>query len=260
MKSRSWAAIFLAGAALLAGCGDSSGESSPSSSSSTTSSGAGGAGGGHGAGGEHGTGGTGAACSEEIEKALGPIDAVSTGEVKILSTMGGATTLFVDASAGGTMAQAMNPWIYVNLKTMAKVDVTDATAYTSNDWDLAIKRPLLRTNSGDGGPADGGAAFLEGKTFAEVTEADAKAASIQTEDWFDDACALAMDMAGSIKTTFAGWYDYNNMTLTPHPGVFVVRGADGALYKLAILDYYATPEGTSGMAGGRYKIEVAPLP
>lgn len=186
---------------------------------------------------------------------------VSAGEVTVLSTAGTAKTLFVNASAGGTMAAAQNPWIYVDLKEGKRVDVTDPGSFTSTAWDLGIKRPLLRTNSGDGGPGQGGAVFLEGKTFDAVTAADAASATIATEQWFDAQCNLTTDPTGAIATTFAGWYDYDQATnkLTPHAGVFIVRGADGSLYKLAIDDYYANPDGTSGMAGGRYKIQVGPL-
>jgi hypothetical protein len=40
-------------------------------------------------------------------------------------------------------------------------------------------------------------------------------------------------------------------------GTYVVRGGDGALYKLAILDYYANPDGSHGTRAGRYRVRVA---
>jgi hypothetical protein len=46
------------------------------------------------------------------------------------------------------------------------------------------------------------------------------------------------------------------MVLTPLPLVFIVQSADGqTLYKLQILDYYASPEGGSGLASGRYRLQ-----
>jgi hypothetical protein len=181
--------------------------------------------------------------------------------VKVIATVGTTRKLYVDASAGGAMAAAQNPWIYLDLKTGAKVAVTDPGSFTSKDWDLALKRPLLRTNGGDGGPGAGGAVLLDGKLFDAVTAADAASATIAAEVWFDAACNLNKDPTGAIATTFSGWYDYDQATnkLAPHPGTFIVRGGDGALYKLAIRAYYANPDGTTGMAGGRYEIEVGPL-
>lgn len=159
------------------------------------------------------------------------------------------------------MTAPQNPWIYLDLKQGKRVDVTDPASFGSTAWDLAIKRPLLRTNSGDGGPGQGGAVLLDGKAFDAVTAADAASATIAVETWFDAQCNLSTDPAGAIATTFAGWYDYDTATnkLSPHPGVFIVRGGDGSLYKVAILDYYANPDGTSGMAGGRYQLQVGPL-
>ena len=196
MTKRHWFTIALA-STLVLGCGDDengSGSSSAASSGSTsgggtTSSSSTGGDGGSDAG-ENGGGGGGGSCSAELEEALGPIDMVSMGQVTVLATQGATSTLYVDASAGGSMAQKDNPWIYVSLAGSAKVDVTDETASTSTEWDVAIKRAVLRSNSGDGGPGNGGAAFLEGMTFAEVTAADAQGASLSPEDWLDAACVL----------------------------------------------------------------------
>ena len=285
MISRNKTGLILILTTLLAGCGgDDPATTDATSSSSTTGSsttGSGGAGGGTstgtGTGGDTGTGtststgtgtststGTGGSaptCTAARDQALGPIDSVSTGEVKVLSTVGTARKLYVDASAGGAMAAAQNPWVYLNLKTGAKVAVTDPGSLASKDWDLALKRALLRTNDGDGGPGKGGAVILDGKLFDAVTAADAASAAIATESWFDASCNLKADPTGAITTTFAGWYDYDQATnkLAPHPGTFIVRGGDAALYKVAILAYYANPDGTPGMAGGRYVIEVGPL-
>ena len=264
---------------ILSGCGgDDPATTTTTSSTSTSTSattGAGGAGG-SGTGGSgsttstggsettstsSGTGGSAPTCTAARDAALGPIDSVSTGELKVLSTTGTTRKLFVDGSAGGVMNAAQNPWIYVNLETGTKVAVTDPASFASKDWDLALKRPLIRTNDGDGGPGSGGAALLDGKDFAAVTAADAAAATIATEQWFDASCNLSTDPTGAIATTFSGWYDYDQATnkLAPHPGTFIVRGAKGSLYKVAILAYYANPDGTPGMAGGRYVLEVGPL-
>lgn len=224
---------------LSAGCGDGGGEGE--------------SGGGGGAGGAPVN-----SCPAERAEVLGPVDAASTGEVTVLSDEGGVKTLYIDASAGGPMEQENNPWIYVNFASASRVDVTDPGADASTAWDLALKRPVLRTNSGDGGPGEGGLAFLKEEAFDAVTDEEAKSSSLAIERWFDAMCVAKKDPGGYLATTFDGWYDYGGQTthaVTPHPGVFILRSGDGgALYKLEILTYYANPDGTEGMAGGRFLI------
>jgi len=216
-----------------------------------------------GSGGSGGAGGAavGPACPAEREKEIGPVDKVSTGEVTVLSDMGGVKTLYVDASAGGVMEAALNPWLYVNLAMAVRVDITDKQADSSTDWDLALKRPEIWTNSGLGAVGGGGAAFLKEVKFDAVTKESAPAA-IPVEDWFNDSCEIQVDEGGYMRTTFDGWYDYGGQdthAVTPHPGVFVVRGAKGALYKLELENFYSNPDGTDGMAGGRFKLRYSPL-
>lgn len=200
-------------------------------------------------------------CGEERITEIGPLDKVSTGEVLIVSEANSIKTLFIDATAGGIPQQANNPWIYIHLGTASRVDISDVAAETSAAWDLALKRAVIRTNSGDGGPGDGGAAFLKDKPFDMVSDADAQAAMVLTEHWFDAACVAKKDPGGYLATTFDGWYDYGGTTthaVTPHPGTFVVRSGDGqSLYRVEIKSYYANPDGTEGTAGARYLIQYA---
>jgi hypothetical protein len=188
-----------------------------------------------------------------------PIDQTSTGAVSVLSEVGGVATLYIDATAGGFTQAAANPWVYVDLEARARVDVSDVGADASVAWDLALKRTLLRTNSGDGGYAgQGGAKHLD-EAFELVTSADA-AQSFEQEDWFDEDCELELDASGAISTSFDGWYLYENMTVSPAPGTWLVRSGDGArVHKIEILDYYATPDGGSGATSARYRVRVADI-
>lgn len=200
-------------------------------------------------------------CTAAIEAALKPISTVSTGAVMVLSDVGGVKTLYVDASAGGINAQDMNPRIYLSLDGATKVAVTDAMARTSTMWDLALKRPILFTNSGDAGPGTGGTLFV-GKAFDQVTAADAAGKMFAVEHFVDAACVQQTDATGALLTTFDGWYDYDQQTnaVTPKPNTtLIVRGATGKLFKLAVLNYYSTPDGGTGMAGGIYTLKVAAL-
>lgn len=201
-------------------------------------------------------------CSAARAQLLGDVDAVSTGDVAVIgSGSDGRTTLYIDASAGGLAAQGSNAWIYVSLGSGAKVAVTDTTSTSSTAWDLALKRPTIYTNDGDGGPGSGGAVLIA-KDFADVTAADAGSATFATETFFDAECNPNTDPTGAALTTFSTWYDYDPTThvLSPAAGTWLVRGGSGALYKVQIDSYYANPDGTEGSGdGGTYAIDVEAL-
>jgi len=194
-------------------------------------------------------------CQTVKNELLGPIDAVSLGEVEDISGASAPTvTLRVDASAGGHMAAAMNPYIYVKLEDGTRAELTDLAADSSVAWDLALKRDNLRMNGGDSGPGDGAVAVLDGVDFDAVTADAATGANFGVDDFVNDAtCELMVDAVGKPLTRFDGWYDYGGaaMTLTPAAKVFLIRNAEGTqLYKLQILGYY---QELSDGAGGTVK-------
>lgn len=199
-------------------------------------------------------------CTAAKEQLLKPIDTVSSGTVIILADEAGIRTVFVDATAGGSPASAAtNPRIYLNLDTLTRVEVTDKTAEASTGWDLALKRAVLFTNSGDGGPGTGGAVFLEDVAFDTVTATTA--ATLKTESFFLEDCKPNVDQVGSVATTFDGWYEYGgaNNKLTPFAGTWVVKGGTGKLFKVQILDYYSFADGGTNGAAAAYTLKVGAL-
>jgi hypothetical protein len=202
--------------------------------------------------------GTGGMCSAVVTQLLEPFDSVSTRDVTILSDVSGVKTVYIDASAGGFMPT--EPRVYVKLSTATRVDITDKQAPTSTEWDLALKRYVIFTNSGDAGPGMGGS-LLVSKAFDQVTMADAMG-KIAIEQFTDKDCNPIMDMLGGLTTTMGGWYNYDmqTMAVTPKPNVtFVVRSAAGVLFKLAIQSYYSTPDGGVSMSGAHYLVKLAAL-
>lgn len=206
------------------------------------------------------TGGSG--CSAALRQAISLVDKVTLGAVSLLARTGSELLLYVDASAGGIGGQESQPWVYISLRTGARVELTDLEALKSTAWDLALKRSTLRTNSGDSGPGAGGA-LEQTRVWSSVTLATTRGLTLPVETWFDADCTLVTDATGAVATTLGGWSEYDETThrVSPAPDlVYVVRGADGTLYKLSILDYYARPDGTTGASdGGHYKLRVAPL-
>jgi hypothetical protein len=208
-----------------------------------------------------GQGGDGASsCSAARAQLLGAVDSVSTSDVSVLSTSDGIVTLYVGATAGGTAAAAMNPWIFVSLEDSSKVEVTDLSSLRSTAWDLALKRSILYTNGGDGGPGEGDAVLID-KEFEEVTADDAAEVKFYREKFFDAECNPLVDLTGAAATSFSAWYAYDAEThaLSPQPGTWLMHGATGKLFKLRIETYYGTPDGGTGMTGGGYVLEVGAL-
>lgn len=237
----------------------SSGATSSSSGSVTSSS----------SGGESSSSGGGdGACTAARAEALQEQSAVSAGAVSVVAgAAGGGTLLYVDASAGGSGPSASQPRVYLNLGSLARVDVSDVAANASTDWDLALKRTNVHSNGGDGGPGQGGAVVVK-KAFAEVTAADA--AGVTAEAFFDDDCKLLMRVyEGGIEDPFtfrsalSGWYDYDTTgsghAVTVVDQTYVVRGGKGALYKVRFESFTGTADGTEGETNGRFLIRVAPL-
>jgi hypothetical protein len=202
-------------------------------------------------------------CSGALRQTLSLVDAVSTGAVSVLMEAPLERTIYVDASAGGINGQDQNPWVYVSLAAGQAVRLTDIEALVSRNWDLAFKRFIVRTNSGDSGPGHGGAIRVN-LPWDSVDVSTLGQQMLPRESWFDADCNLKVDENMELITTFTGWSQYDEVkhVLAPADVVFITAGADGALYKVAILDYYSTPTGAQGSLqtqSGHYKVRVAPL-
>jgi hypothetical protein len=200
-------------------------------------------------------------CTAARAQLLGAIETSSTGAVAVLGEEGAVASVYVDATAGGSAAAAMNPWTYIDLGARQKAALSDVEATGSTAWDLAIKRSGLFTNGGDAGPGQGGAVHVD-EEFALVTAAHAAAASLAEEALFDADCNPHVDETGAAKTTFAGWYAYDEAThmLAPAPGTWIVRGGTGHLYKVRIETYYAAAGGGAGTGpGGNFRLQIAAL-
>lgn len=201
------------------------------------------------------------ACSGALRQALGLVDEVSQASVVLLSQADGELELYVDASAGGIGGQDDFPWVYVSLSAGGAVALSDLEALKSTAWDLAFKRFVIRSNSGDSGPGQGGALRVA-LPWDSVDGSTQGNRALPIESWFDADCNLSTDDQGELITTFTGWSQYDPAThvLAPADAVYLTQGGDGARYKVEVLDYYSNPDGTHGRVAGRYKLRAAALP
>lgn len=185
-----------------------------------------------------------------------PIASVSAGTLE--TTQGdGVTDAVIDATAGGLVNAADNPYLYIDLEQGVKVAIDDVEALDSDAWDVAFKRPNIRVNSGDSGTGSVAVAAVAG-SLAGVTEAPADA-EFETDDWSSESCTLLTLADGTPATAFGEWYDYDDAThiLTPKAEVHVVRTRSGDLVKLAIETYYG--DESDPTRGAVYRVSWAPL-
>ena len=159
------------------------------------------------------------------------------------------TTLTLDASAGGFGAaegDAANKWAYLDLDSGQVLDLTDAEASLSTQWDVALKRVDVRTNGGASGPGSVTAALADAQSvfYDEEGEPDLEVFSAATADSELPALQRAIDASqltfeadtdvaaidGSGIDEAASWwlYDAADHTVNPNDNAwYVVRGADG---------------------------------
>ncbi|PRP94836.1 HmuY family protein [Enhygromyxa salina] len=147
----------------------------------------------------------------------------------------------VDASAGGTMAAAMNPWVYMRFGDagLEKVEIDDYAALSSDAWDIAAKRFGIRANSGNSGPGMVGVAAAAG-SYADVDVAP-DPSSFAIEDFYTDDCVLIEDMSGlpgNPAYAMANWWGYAGCVTTSNQ-VFVLSLPDDRMVKLTVEAYYA---------------------
>jgi len=165
------------------------------------------------------------------------IATVATGAVQVTTTAS-VTSGTIDATAGGLTNAADNPYTYVDLRTGAKVNVSDIDARSSTAWDIALKRSSLRLNSGDSGRGNRKLAVVAAASLADVTLAPAD--GYAADDFTTADCALDSMPAGEPRSAFGEWYGYDDAThaVTPKPEVYVIQRDDGSRTALRLTTYY----------------------
>lgn len=140
-------------------------------------------------------------------------------------------------------------------ETELVIDATDYEAWVHYDferrgvveddlpWELAFQRYVVQLNGGVSG--DGGV------EVAVVDTEDWDGVEVPADGWQTDA--PDDDEDGVPERAFDDWYLYDSTShvLTPRPLVYVVRSAEGRLFKLQILDYY-DEAGTPGFLSLRW--------
>ena len=169
-------------------------------------------------------------------------DKVSEGAVGN-TTDGDDFVTTVDATAGGYSNYMNNPWVYVKFTESGaeRVDIDDVTALESMDWDISLRRYLIRLNGGTSGGSCVGAVTLPETAYGDVTALPEDTPFVEDEFYTED-CTFINDssgLPGSPQVALGQWWEYPGCvatTLYPH----VVRLADGRQIKLVVEAYYGS--------------------
>lgn len=181
-------------------------------------------------------------------------DKVSEGEVTT-TTEGIDFVTVVDASAGGYSNATNNAWVYIKFgETGAqKVEIDDEAALESMDWDMALRRFIVRLNGGSSGPSCvGSAALLEGE-YASL-ERVPDGIPFALDDFYTDDCTIINDssgLPGSPQVAMGSWWSYSSCVATtgvPH----LVQLADGHVLKMVVETYYGTGQEDCNSGGSGY--------
>ncbi len=186
-----------------------------------------------------------------------PIPLVSEGLLSI-TVNNNISAGSIDATAGGIANSADRPYIYIDLRNGTKVAITDLAARSSTEWDIAVKRSSVRSNSGDSGAGNRKVAVVAATDLTTVTTGPAS--GYTTDDFTSADCMFEGIPGGEPSSVFAEWYNYDQATnqLAPKPEVYVVERSDGSRTAFRIVTYYGDP--ASAMRGAFYRVEFKSLP
>ena len=247
---------------LLGACGGDDDKGGAADSGGATDDGGAADGGGDDTGGADGGGDPEAVCTEPVEVAcvdallldLSLHDTVSRDGVTN-ATDGADFVSVVDASAGGYDQATRNPWVYVKFTEsgLQKVEIDDESALESMDWDLSLRRFMIRMNGGSSGPSCVGAVTFPETPYAEVS-AVPDGLTWLVDDFYTDDCTIINDssgLPGSPQLALGQWWEYPGCVATTNKA-HLIRVADGHVVKVVVETYYAEGQegcNTSGVPG-----------
>ena len=144
----------------------------------------------------------------------------------------------IDSRGGGFAPTQSYVYARFTEQGLEKVNISDEDAFTSTDWDIAVRRFVLRINSGVSGPSCVQAArTAPGTTFESVTTVP-DGLDFRTEAYFTETCSFVADSGiGSPATAMISFWSYQ-ACVEMTGNVFVIALADGRHVKLEVLSYY----------------------
>ena len=152
---------------------------------------------------------------------------------------------YIDASAGGYQNASSNPWVYIKFTPNGaeKVEIDDESALESMDWDLSMRRFILRLNGGSSGPSCVGAATFLESTYADLNEVP-DGLNFMVDQYYTSDCTLINDSSGlpdNPQVALGAWWTYPGCVATslfPH----LIQLANGSVIKMVVEAYYGSDQ------------------
>jgi hypothetical protein len=191
-------------------------------------------------------------CVDDSIALLDLFDTVNAAEIREEGTTAGEFTTFVDATAGGMMPTTSFVYARFTDTGLVAAALSDEDALVSQDWDIALRRFVLRVNSGVSGPSCVQVALTASGTTFESLTAPPGDAAYRAEAYLTDACEIVADGngLGSPATELSSFWEYPGcVAMTGN--VYVLALRSGRHVKLQVVGYYSPANqascDTSGM-------------
>jgi hypothetical protein len=137
------------------------------------------------------------------------------------------------------------PFLYARFTAdgLVAVDLEDAVALDSMDWDIAFRGNLIRLNGGDSGPSCVSAALVDDEAAFEEVGAPHADAVWRGDIFFDESCAAA-----TVGTAVAGWWQEESGCFVATQNNYWIQLRSGTILVLSI-DAVTTTNETLCAAG-----------
>ncbi|NRD53593.1 HmuY family protein [Corallococcus exiguus] len=180
------------------------------------------------------------ACTEQSIDKLRLRTVVSDGGVIEEGTTAGEHLTYLDGRGGGTAVPDSYTYARFTATGLEKVYIDDQSSLDSTAWDVAVRRYVVRFNSGVSGPSCVTVAqTADGTTFESVTSVPTDAQFVAENYYTPDTCTFTGDSFGlqSPATQTLSYWDYASCLQMTNK-VYLVQLADGRHVKLQVKDFY----------------------
>ena len=87
------------------------------------------------------------------------------------------------------------------------LQLTDVQALENTDWDIAVKRSVIRVNGGDSGPGNFLVARLEPMDWDDIENEPPESNIWNTDEFMTETCEPITVGRGVVSTAFGEWYN-----------------------------------------------------
>jgi len=154
--------------------------------------------------------------------------------------MGEHFETLIDATGGGLAVTTSFTYVRFTEHGIEQVPLGDEDAFESTAWHLALRRYVLRVNSGVAGPADVRVGRTAPMTDFEALEEVPEELAYRVEEYFSEECDLVPDGSGleAPGTALSSFWSYAGcVAMTGN--VYVIDLGDGRAVKFEVLAYYS---------------------